>query len=402
MAANGERLANPAPLGLIGFGLTTVLLSLINAGVLPKAGENVVIPLAMAYGGTIQILAGLLEFRAANTFGMTAFLSYGAFWWWFALLLLLGGNHVLPLDGTGTTIGVALLLWGVFTMYMWIATFRLVRALWWIFLTLWIAFYLLGFGALLGMPALTQFGGWVGNRLRIAGDVHKLRPGDQFRFRRRFPSGWRAPHSRIGAPDGPRGRCQTRLSIGQITEGIEMRRTVTGVAAASIVTCAGAWLTLWPAVAASTAPDFAPDSGTAWVSRGQDFLPPPSGPGPVMADPKRPRVTNDDLRAGRGQPARATANLDNPILQPWAREEVRKAQRPCALGRLRTNTQRTLLADRRAGFSALSRAAGLFRPNSERSRADVGRRSSAAPHLYGCAALACPCALMVWRIGRPL
>lgn len=103
-----------------------------------------------------------------------------------------------------------------------------------------------------------------------------------------------------------------------------MRRTVTGVAAASIVTCAGAWLTLWPAVAASTAPDFAPDSGTAWVSRGQDFLPPPSGPGPVMADPKRPRVTNDDLRAGRGQPARATANLDNPILQPWAREEVRK------------------------------------------------------------------------------
>ncbi len=162
MAANGERLANPAPLGLIGFGLTTVLLSLINAGVLPKAGENVVIPLAMAYGGTIQILAGLLEFRAANTFGMTAFLSYGAFWWWFALLLLLGGNHVLPLDGTGTTIGVALLLWGVFTMYMWIATFRLVRALWWIFLTLWIAFYLLGFGALLGMPALTQFGGWVG------------------------------------------------------------------------------------------------------------------------------------------------------------------------------------------------------------------------------------------------
>lgn len=162
MAADGERLANPAPLGLIGFGLTTVLLSLINAGVLPKTGENVVIPLAMAFGGTIQILAGLLEFRAANTFGMTAFLSYGAFWWWFALLLLFGGNHVLPLDGTGTTIGVALLLWGVFTMYMWVATFGLVRALWWIFLTLWIAFYLLGSGALLGMPALTQLGGWVG------------------------------------------------------------------------------------------------------------------------------------------------------------------------------------------------------------------------------------------------
>jgi len=157
-----EKLANPAPLGLVGFGLTTVLLSLINAGVLPKTGENVVIPLAMAYGGTIQILAGLLEFRAGNTFGTTAFLSYGAFWWWFALLLILGGNHVLPLDGTGSTIGVALMLWGVFTMYMWVATFRLTRALWWIFFTLWIAFYLLGLGALLAMPGLTQAGGWVG------------------------------------------------------------------------------------------------------------------------------------------------------------------------------------------------------------------------------------------------
>jgi uncharacterized protein len=157
-----EKLANPAPLGLIGFGLTTVLLSLINAGVLPKTGENVVIPLAMAYGGTIQILAGLLEFKTGNTFGTTAFLSYGAFWWWFALLLMLGGNHVLALDGAGSTIGVALLLWGVFTMYMWVATFRLNRALWSIFFTLWIAFYLLGFGALMGMPGLTLAGGWVG------------------------------------------------------------------------------------------------------------------------------------------------------------------------------------------------------------------------------------------------
>ena len=157
-----ETAANPAALGLVGFGLTTVLLSLINAGVLPKAGENVVIPLAMAYGGTIQILAGLLEFRAANTFGMTAFLSYGAFWWWFALLLLLGGNHLLPLDGTGTTIGTALILWGVLTMYLWVGTFRLSRTLWFIFLTLWIAFYLLGLGALMGASGLTQAGGWVG------------------------------------------------------------------------------------------------------------------------------------------------------------------------------------------------------------------------------------------------
>ncbi len=162
MAAIEDKLANPAPLGLIGFGLTTVLLSLINAGLLPKAGENVVIPLALAFGGTIQVIAGMMEFRTGNTFGTTAFLSYGAFWWWFALLLILGANHVLTLDGAATTIGTALLLWGVFTMYMWISTFRLTRALWWIFLTLWIAFYLLGFGALLGAPVLTSAGGWVG------------------------------------------------------------------------------------------------------------------------------------------------------------------------------------------------------------------------------------------------
>ena len=162
MADDAQKLANPAPLGLVGFGLTTVLLSLINAGVLPKTGENVVIPLAIAYGGTIQIIAGLLEFRLGNTFGTTAFLSYGAFWWWFALLLLLGGNHLLPLEGTGTTIGVALILWGVLTMYLWVATFALTRTLWWIFLTLWIAFYLLGLGAILGSAGLTVAGGWVG------------------------------------------------------------------------------------------------------------------------------------------------------------------------------------------------------------------------------------------------
>lgn len=162
MAASGDKLANPAPLGLIGFGLTTVLLSLVNAGILPKAGESVVIPLALAFGGTIQVIAGMMEFRTGNTFGMTAFMSYGAFWWWFALLLILGSNHVLALDGAGTTIGTALLLWGVFTMYMWVSTFRLTRALWWIFLTLWIAFYLLGFGALLGLPALSVAGGFAG------------------------------------------------------------------------------------------------------------------------------------------------------------------------------------------------------------------------------------------------
>jgi succinate-acetate transporter protein len=155
-------IANPAPLGLMGFGLTTVLLSSINAGLLPAGGEPVVIPLAMAFGGTAQIIAGLMEFKTGNVFGATAFTSYGAFWWWFALLILLGGNHVLDLSAAGSTIGVCLLLWGVFTLGLWVSTFRLSRLLFAIFLTLWIAFFLLGGGAVLGNPTLHLLGGWVG------------------------------------------------------------------------------------------------------------------------------------------------------------------------------------------------------------------------------------------------
>ena len=118
-------LANPAPLGLIAFGLTTVILSLINAGILPKGGEPVVLPLAFAFGGLTQMIAGVMEFR------------------------------------TGT-IAVTLIGWGVFTLYMWIATFRLAKALWWVFLTLWVTFFLLGFGDLSGMHGLNVAGGWVG------------------------------------------------------------------------------------------------------------------------------------------------------------------------------------------------------------------------------------------------
>ena len=154
--------ANPAALGLVAFGLTTVLLSLINAGVLPKGGEPIVIPLALAYGGFIQIVAGLFEFRVGNTFGMTAFLSYGAFWWWFALLLLFAGNGLIDISQGGATLGVALLLWGVLTLYLWIATFRLSKVVFLIFLTLWVTFGLLGLGQATGNENLGHLGGWLG------------------------------------------------------------------------------------------------------------------------------------------------------------------------------------------------------------------------------------------------
>ena len=162
MAATSTPTVNPAALGLVGFGMTTVLLSLINAGLLPPVGESVVVPMAIAFGGTIQIIAGLLEVKSGNTFGMTAFLSYGAFWWWFALLLIFGHSNLLPMNGSGSTIGVALILWGVMTLYLWVSTFVLARLLFAIFLTLWVTFFLLGAGALLSLNVLTQYGGWVG------------------------------------------------------------------------------------------------------------------------------------------------------------------------------------------------------------------------------------------------
>ena len=162
MTTTSDAQGNPAAVGLAAFGLTTVLLSLINAGVLPAGGESVVLPLALAYGGLIQIIVGLLEFKVGNTFGMTVFMSYGAFWWWFALLLILGQNGVLDLREAGSTIGVALLLWGVITALFWIASFRLSRTIWSILLLVVITFFLLGLGNLMGATWLTRCGGWVG------------------------------------------------------------------------------------------------------------------------------------------------------------------------------------------------------------------------------------------------
>src|SRR5438477_2411487 len=136
--------ANPAPLGLAGFGLTTVVLSSINAGLV--SGDTatlvaVVVPLAFAFGGVAQLVAGVLEFKKGNTFGMVAFTSYAMFWWWYSLMLwTVGAGWIKP--PAGNAVGLTLLMWGVFTLYMWISTFRSPLTIWSVFLLLWITFFL--------------------------------------------------------------------------------------------------------------------------------------------------------------------------------------------------------------------------------------------------------------------
>jgi uncharacterized protein len=153
------KLANPAPLGLAGFGLTTVVLCALHAGLIPADAVNAVVPLAFAFGGVAQIIAGTLEFRTGNTFGMVAFTSYGLFWWWFALLqwTIHAGWLTAP---SAASVGFVLLMWGVFTGLMWIVSFRLSKAVWSIFLLLTITFFLLAaaeFGHITDRP-----GGWCG------------------------------------------------------------------------------------------------------------------------------------------------------------------------------------------------------------------------------------------------
>jgi succinate-acetate transporter protein len=156
--------ANPGPLGLAGFGLTTVVLSSINAGLLPHEAVPIVVPLAFAYGGLAQLVAGILEFKTGNTFGMVAFSSYGMFWWWFAFLQWTIGAGWLkaPPPAAG---GTVLLLWGIFTFLLWIVTFRLNKAVWSIFLLLTITFFLLAwgdFGYSIGSLTCGKIGGYFG------------------------------------------------------------------------------------------------------------------------------------------------------------------------------------------------------------------------------------------------
>jgi uncharacterized protein len=148
--------ADPGPLGLAGFAMTTFILSLINANLLSSDGATVVLGLAIAYGGLAQLLAGMWEFRTGNTFGAVAFSSYGAFWISFYVLIKSGGA---PPHAQAAY----LLAWGGFTGYMFVASLRTTGAVALVFLLLTITFVLLGIGNLGdGHTDIIHAGGYFG------------------------------------------------------------------------------------------------------------------------------------------------------------------------------------------------------------------------------------------------
>lgn len=154
-----DRTANPAPLGLMGFGMTTVLLNLHNIGLF---GNSVMI-LAMGifYGGIAQVIAGIMEWKKGNTFGTTAFTSYGFFW--LSLVTLL----VLPklgwTEGTSSAeMGAYLLMWGIFTAFLFVATLKMDKVSQFIFGSLTLLFVLLAISDFTELVIIKQIAGFVG------------------------------------------------------------------------------------------------------------------------------------------------------------------------------------------------------------------------------------------------
>jgi hypothetical protein len=150
---------NPAPLGLMGFGMTTVLLNLQNAGLVTLG--SVILAMGIFYGGIAQLIAGSMEWKKGNTFATTAFCSYGLFWLSLVVLILI------PAMGLGekpSSVAMAtyLAMWGLFTAVMFVGTLRFNRAMQVIFATLAILFFVLAAGEITGSATITMVAGWIG------------------------------------------------------------------------------------------------------------------------------------------------------------------------------------------------------------------------------------------------
>lgn len=154
-------MANPAPLGLMGFGATTVLLNLHNAEIIAATSLGMIFAMGIFYGGIAQMIAGLMEFRKGNTFGMLAFTSFGMFW--IALVTLL----MLPKFGLadavdGTSMAFFLGVWGLLALYMFVGTLNKNRALQVVFGTVTVLFFLLAIGDYTGIGWIKTLAGYEG------------------------------------------------------------------------------------------------------------------------------------------------------------------------------------------------------------------------------------------------
>ncbi|MGH2904865.1 MAG: acetate uptake transporter [Solirubrobacteraceae bacterium] len=159
--------ANPAALGLAGFAMTTFVLSMFNANIVDSKGLPVVLGLALFYGGTAQLLAGLWEFRTGNTFGAVAFCSYGAFWlsFWALQVFYVKG---IPAGSAGHAVGLYLWSWAIFTAYMMIAALRVNAGVLLVFVLLTATYILLAIGSDGAQETITHWGGYVGIATAVA------------------------------------------------------------------------------------------------------------------------------------------------------------------------------------------------------------------------------------------
>jgi succinate-acetate transporter protein len=165
-AAPGSFIADPAPLGLGAFALTTFVLSVINTDMV-KA-EPVVFGLALAYGGIAQFAAGMWEFAKGNTFGGTAFTSYGAFWISFWYLSGHTDMTGIKADDAANGVGLYLLAWGIFTLYMTVGATRVSGAVLAVFVLLTITFFILAWGEFATSTGIHKTGGWFGIATALA------------------------------------------------------------------------------------------------------------------------------------------------------------------------------------------------------------------------------------------
>lgn len=159
VAANKDGLANPAPLGLCAFGATTVLLNLHNAGVFEM--NSMILAMGIFYGGIAQVIAGILEAKKNNTFGLTAFTSYGLFWLSLVGLIVMPKLNWIP-AASETGMVAYLIVWGLFTLLLFFGTLKLSRALQFVFASLTILFFLLALGDYTGNGAIKHTAGYEG------------------------------------------------------------------------------------------------------------------------------------------------------------------------------------------------------------------------------------------------